>query len=116
MIALLFDENIHNGIIRAISLRNPEIDILRVQDTLLKGKPDEAVLEYALQNRRVLITHDLNSIPPLLTHMHSQGKEHHGVVFVPTSLPIGQVIDDLILFAITGEPEDLKNQALYLPL
>jgi hypothetical protein len=39
-----------------------------------------------------------------------------GVAIVRTVLRIGQAIDELELIAIAGEPNDFRDQVVYLPL
>ena len=41
-------------------LRNQQHDVVTVQDAGLSGKPDEEVLAYAVEHRRVLITIDMD--------------------------------------------------------
>ena len=43
-IRLLADENFNGGIIRGLLRRNPEVDLVRVQDVGLLGADDPAVL------------------------------------------------------------------------
>jgi predicted nuclease of predicted toxin-antitoxin system len=38
--------------------RQPDIDIIRVQDVGLSGEDDPIVLEWAAQEGRILLTHD----------------------------------------------------------
>jgi predicted nuclease of predicted toxin-antitoxin system len=52
---LLADENFDNNIIRGLLRRNPDIDIVRVQDVGLSGKDDPTVLEWAAQENRILL-------------------------------------------------------------
>lgn len=59
---LLADENFDNNIIRGLLRRNPDIDIVRVQDVGLSGKDDPTVLEWAAQENRILLTHDVATI------------------------------------------------------
>lgn len=47
MIRLLADENFNNNIVRGIRLREPRIDMVRVQDVGLSGADDPTVLEWA---------------------------------------------------------------------
>jgi uncharacterized protein with PIN domain len=42
--------------------RNPMLDIVRVQDIELSGKDDPTILEWAAQEGRVLLTHDVAMI------------------------------------------------------
>lgn len=62
MIRLLADENFNNNIVRAVRIRAPDVDIVRVQDVGLSGADDPTVLDWAAQHRRVLLTHDVSTI------------------------------------------------------
>ena len=43
----LADENFDNSIVRGLMRRQPDIDIIRVQDVGLSGEDDPIVLEWA---------------------------------------------------------------------
>jgi Domain of unknown function (DUF5615) len=62
MLPLLADENFDNDIVRGVLRRNPQIDLVRGQDVGLTGEADPAVLEWAAQQGRVLLTHDVATI------------------------------------------------------
>lgn len=62
MIRLLADENFDNTIVRGLVRRNPDVDILRVQDIGLSGEDDPTVLAWAADDRRILLTHDVATI------------------------------------------------------
>ena len=47
MLRLAADENLNNDIIRGLLRRQPDIDLIRVQDVGLSGAGDPAVLEWA---------------------------------------------------------------------
>lgn len=55
---LLADENFNGDIVRGLLLRQPELDIARVQDVGLSGADDPAVLAWAADNDRIVLTHD----------------------------------------------------------
>lgn len=46
-IRLLVDEDFDNDILRGVLRRSPSVDIVRVQDVGLSGKPDSEVLDWA---------------------------------------------------------------------
>jgi len=48
--------------VRGLLRRNPEFDIVRVQDVGLSGADDRAVLEWATNEKRVLLTQDISTI------------------------------------------------------
>ena len=62
MLKLLADENFDNTIVRGLFRRNLKLDFLRVQDVGLSGKDDPTVLEWAAQEGRILLTHDVATI------------------------------------------------------
>ena len=62
MLRLLTDENFNNQTIRGILRRRPEIDIIRVQDVGLSTTDDRIILEWAAQQGRVLLTHDVETM------------------------------------------------------
>ncbi len=64
MLRFAADENFNNNIIRGLLRRQPELDIIRVQDVGLRGADDPTVLEWAAQEGRVLLTHDVATITP----------------------------------------------------
>ncbi len=61
----LADENLNNHIYRSLLLQRPDLDMVRVQDVGLYGKSDPEVLAWALLENRILITHDVRTIPAL---------------------------------------------------
>jgi Domain of unknown function (DUF5615) len=58
----LADENFNNDILRALFRRDPTMDIVRVQDVGLSGVNDPALLVWAADAKRVLLTHDVSTI------------------------------------------------------
>ena len=62
MIRLLADENFSASIVRGLVRRVPELDMVRVQDVGLTGADDPAVLAWAAQDGRVLLTHDVRTV------------------------------------------------------
>jgi len=58
----LADENPNSDILRALFRAKPDLDIVRVQDVGLTGTGDEALLEWAADQNRALLTHDVSTI------------------------------------------------------
>ncbi len=59
MLLLLADENFNGRILRGLLRRLPALDVVRVQDVEgLYGAGDPAVLEWAANEKRVVLTHD----------------------------------------------------------
>ena len=61
MLLIAADENFNNDIVRGLLRRKPDLDIVRLQDVDLSGADDPTVLEWAAQENRVLLTHDVTT-------------------------------------------------------
>ncbi len=67
MLLLAADENFDNDIVRGLLRRRPDIDIVRVQDVGLSGASDPIILEWAAEQQRLLLTHDVATITARLS-------------------------------------------------
>lgn len=116
MVLFASDENFNNEIVRGILLRNPAVDIVRIQDAGLAGSEDERVLEWAAQSHRILLTHDVATITHYAYARVRAALPMPGVIEVHLGLPCGKAIDDILLIAECSVEGEWKNQVWYLPL
>jgi predicted nuclease of predicted toxin-antitoxin system len=116
MLLLVSDENFNNDIVRGLLRRKPDLDIVRVQDVGLRGAEDPIILEWAANEGRVLLTHDAQTMSYFAYERVRAGKPMPGVIEVTDDLPIGQVIDDILLLAEYSETGEWEGQVIYLPL
>lgn len=116
MLRLAADENFNSDIVRGLLRRNPEIDILRIQDAGLLGANDPPVLAWAAVERRILITHDGRTVPRYAYQRVDAGLPMPGVFIVPQSLSIGQVIEELLLLDQCSSMDEWEGIVWYLPL
>lgn len=112
----LADENFDNRILRGIWRENVTIDVVRVQDTEIYQTDDTTVLEWAAKEGRILLTHDVNTIPKYAYERVRDGKSMPGVITVPLNAPIGEVIQDFLVILGASNPEEYENQVVHLPL
>ena len=104
----LADEHIETSIIRC--LRDAGIDILSI-DELYKGLIDEEIINLTNREKRVIITRDSDFL-----RLHAKGVEHPGIIFVKSSLGIGEIINNIQNISIVFSPEDIKSSVIFLPL
>jgi hypothetical protein len=116
MIRLAADENFNNNIVRGLLRRNPEIDIIRVQDAGLGGADDPVILEWAAQNNRILLTHDVATITEYAYERVANGLEMPGVFEVRRNVPLNRAIEELLLIAECSVEGEWEGQLHYLPL
>lgn len=116
MLRLVADENLNHAIVRGLLRRKPEIDIVRIQDAGLSGADDATVLDWAANEGRVLVTHDVVTITRLAYERVRASKPMPGVFEVPVGVPISQAIDDLLLIVEASLEGEWEGQVRYLPL
>lgn len=116
MLLLAADENFNNTIVRGLLRRAPYLDIVRVQDAGLSGADDPTVLEWAAQEGRVLLTHDVETITLYAYERIRTGQAMPGVFEVSRSIALGQVIDDILLLAELSNQDEWEGLIRYLPL
>ena len=116
MLLLAADENFNNDIVRGLLRRKPDLDTVRVQDVGLSGADDSAVLEWAAQEKRVLLTHDASTMTHHAYERVSAGKPMPGIFEVSRDVPIGRVIEDVLLLIEYSLEGEWEGQVRYLPL
>jgi len=110
------DENFNNDIVRGLLRRKPDVDIVRVQDVGLSGADDPTLLEWAADEGRVLLTHDVSTITQYAYERVEAGKPMPGVFEISRDIPMGVVIEDLILLTEFSLENEWEGQVRYLPL
>jgi hypothetical protein len=114
-IRFLADEDFDNDIVRGLLRRLPELDLVRVQDVMLGGERDEAILEWAASALRIVLTHDVSTMTAHAIARLDAGWPMSGLFAVSQAAPIGRVIDDLVLVAQCSAASDWDGQIYYLP-
>jgi predicted nuclease of predicted toxin-antitoxin system len=110
------DENFNRAILVGLQRRAEHSDVARVQDVGLRTADDPRVLQWAADQGRVLVTHDIRTIPDHAHERVSAGLPMPGVIIVRCVLPIAVVIDELVIIEAASDPEDWKDRVHYLPL
>ena len=116
MLLLAADKNFNNNIVRGLLRRKPDLDVVRIQDVGLSGADDPDILEWAAQERRVLLTHDVSTVTHFAYERVRAGKPMPGVFEVSRSVPIGVAIEDILLLAECSLDGEWEGQLRYLPL
>jgi hypothetical protein len=109
------DADFNQTILLAAVRREPGLDFQTAAIGGLIGLADPEVLRKAAVDRRVLVTHDKRTMPrhfaTFVTHNTSAG-----LLVVPQWVPIGAVIDDLLLIHALTEADEWINRLVFLPL
>ncbi|NJL37706.1 MAG: DUF5615 family PIN-like protein [Leptolyngbyaceae cyanobacterium RM2_2_4] len=116
MARFLADENFNNQIVRGILRQNPDVDIVRVQDVDLSGADDPTVLEWAAQEGRIVLTHDVATMTTFAYARIQAGLSMPGLFEVSRRIPVGLAIEEIILIAECSLEGEWKGQVRFLPL
>jgi len=90
------------------------VDFRGAAGVIPDGTPDPTVLQVAANAGRVLVTGDVRT---MRVHLESfvMRRDSPGVQLIPSSRSIGAAIEGLLIVWLTWTPEDLRNQARWLP-
>lgn len=94
MFSILLDENFNGNVTRGLIRRRPNIDLIDAREVGLGGEEDPVVLGWAARDGRVLVTHDVNTMPGFAYERIAAGLPMPGVIIVPDQMPIGPAIED----------------------
>ena len=102
------DENVDPDV--ALALRRQEIDVTTTREMGLLGQSDEAQLEFACKQRRVIVTHDTDFL-----RLASQSADHWGVAFCQKNArSLGEIIRSLGLIYQVFTPDQMRGWIEYL--
>ena len=116
MIRFVADENFNGHIINGLKIRNPSIDLVRVQDIGLANSPDSEILKWAADTGRIVLTHDLATMPVDADDRLNAGLPMPGLFLIPQSRETGAMIDELQLIIECSSAEEWEGKVRYLPL
>ena len=116
MLKLLSDENFNGDIVRGLFLRQPNIDLLRVQDVGLTQIDDPKILAWAGENERIILTHDRATMPDFAYQRLLRKEIMAGLFVVNDRASVRQIIDELLVVINCSEQVEWEGIVLYLPL
>ena len=107
-----FNKAILNGVLR----RDPSVDFQTALVAGLQGKKDPEVLVLAAAGGRVLVSHDLGTMPGHFRSFREGGGQSPGVFLISQSFEIGSAIEELFLIWFASEAAEWENRLVWLPL
>lgn len=111
---VLSDHNFNERIVRGLGRRVPDLDHVPVRERGYQRAADPQVIDLALAEERVLLTHDIHTLYPLALERVQEGVPCPRVVVVLESTPIGTAIDQLELLLLAGTDYDWQMGALVI--
>lgn len=114
-IRFLADENISLTLVRALKRRCPDVDILRIQDVGLMSADDAAILQWAADANRIVLSRDVHTMTVFASQRIQREEKFTGLILL-SKASLSDVLDDLELITQCCVNEEFINRIEYLPL
>lgn len=108
------DADLHVPIIKGLRRREPSIDFRTANEAGLAGIDDWAVLVLAASNGRLLVSHDVSTIPEAFSRFIRE-QISPGVILISQELSYREAIEGLLRIWSLSEAEDWQNVLSFLP-
>jgi hypothetical protein len=116
MLRLLADENFNGDIVRGLLLRQPDLDIVRIQDVGLAGAEDPDILAWAAENNRIVLTYDRATMSDYAYERVAAGEGMAGVFILNDRFAVARAIEEILLLVACTEQAEWSGRAVHLPL
>jgi predicted nuclease of predicted toxin-antitoxin system len=116
MLRLLADEHVPSALVRGLASRQPDLDIVRVQDVGLRTRDDETLLDWGARNGRVLLSEDRRTLAGFANGRIAGGRPFAGLILYDLATSTDRLIEDILIVANACSPDDLATQIFYVPL
>jgi len=115
VIRLLVDHDFNERILRGVQSR-AEVDVVLARAVALQDKPDEVLLARAAAEERIVLSHDLETMPRFAIAQVRAGIGMPGLILVPQDLAIGRAIEELTILLLCSDQEEWRDIIVYIPL
>lgn len=110
------DVNFNNHILKGLRARVPSLDVIRMQDLGMGRTIDPEVLEWAADDGRIVLTHDVKTMTKYAAARMEAGLPMPGVFEIAETLAIGTAIDELHVIIECSTQEEWNQRIIYIPL
>lgn len=111
----LCDHDFHDAIRLALIDRNPTWDVATARHLGLRETPDPDLLAWAVSERRVILTHDRNTMTAAANERWSRGEPMTGVIVVDDDAPSTLILHHIELLA-AFDPSDWDYWVAFVPI
>ena len=115
-VRFLADADLNWAIVSGLLRREPAIDFLTAHAAGLRKMQDSEILMPAAGQQRVLVSHDVGTMPAHFRALREAGRQSAGVFLVPQSMEVGIAIEEMLLIWLASEASEWENRLEWLPL
>lgn len=116
MLRLLIDQDFDQDILRGLLRRVPDLDAVTAYEVEMSEAEDPALLAWAAEAGRVIVTHDRRTMPAHAARRLAAGNDFSGVIVVSRRIPLSTAIDQLEITVMCSEPDEWQNLIRHIPL
>jgi hypothetical protein len=116
MLRLFFDHDFNHDILRGLLKRIPDLDFVTPAQLGKITESDANHLVWALENERVVISHDVNTMSDAANRKLKNGEPIFGLILVPQLMPVGDAVNELEIIILCSDENEFENLVKYLPL
>jgi len=109
------DASLRAAIVSGVRRREPSIDFLSAR-VLADKTPDPIVLALAAADDRILVSHDVHTMPGHFADFVRSAGSSPGLFLIPQRLPVVESIEQIVLIWSVSEAEEWRNTLVWLPL
>jgi hypothetical protein len=110
------DASLRSAIVDGVRRREPSIDFRSAHGVLPDGMADPDVLALATSDGRILVSHDVHTMPGHFADLGEMSGRSSGVFLIPQKLPISEAIEEIVLIWSVSEADEWIDQLVWLPL
>lgn len=113
----LTDENFSRRIVAGLHDVCPRMDLVTIQVAGMIHAPDPQVLEYALEQDRILLSHDVQTMPQHFAAFYATAPDRHspGVILIAQLAPVGAAIQWLQEVWEITRHDEWRDRLAFLP-
>jgi predicted nuclease of predicted toxin-antitoxin system len=115
-VRFLADADLNRAIVTGILRCEPSLDFMTAQAAGLRAMNDPEVLALAAERQRILVSHDIGTMPAHFHIFRSARKHSPGVFLIPQSLNVRTAIEELLLIWLASDASEWEDRLEWLPL
>jgi hypothetical protein len=112
----LADNDRNDAIVVGVQRREPAAGFARLRDLGLDAWRDPEVLDFAVRENWIVVSHDVNTMTAAASDRLAAGLPINGVLLVHQRTPVSAIIESPILIWAASEAEEWASQVEFLPL
>ena len=116
MLRIFIDQDFDHDILRGLRLRMPELNAVTAREVGFDRKSDPEILAWSAAQRRIVVTHDRNTMPRHAYDRVRDAQPMAGVFVVSREMPVGRAIAELQILLECSNEGEWDGLVVFLPL